>query len=158
VIWQGHLAVDFFFLLSGFILAYTYVTAEGRLRGTRREFWVARIARIYPVYLLGLLLGLYPNLASGVHLRGLVFSAGAHIFLIHAWLPSTLAWNRPSWSLSVGALFYAVLPLILPRVEGWRRRNVWLLFVASWALFALIIVLLSVHSSVDWWRASLPCR
>ena len=62
IILQGHLAVDFFFILSGFILSYTYVSSEGALRGSRREFWVARIARVYPVYLLGLALGLGPFL------------------------------------------------------------------------------------------------
>ena len=33
--------VNFFFILSGFILAYNYLGAGGRLRGTRRHFWAA---------------------------------------------------------------------------------------------------------------------
>src|SRR4051812_45730838 len=50
----GYLGVQFFFVLSGFILAYTYLPQRGT--GFQRTFWVARFARIYPVYVLGLLL------------------------------------------------------------------------------------------------------
>jgi peptidoglycan/LPS O-acetylase OafA/YrhL len=52
---NGYLAVAMFFLLSGFILAYTY---DGQIAGSRNRarFWEARFARIYPVYLLSLVL------------------------------------------------------------------------------------------------------
>jgi peptidoglycan/LPS O-acetylase OafA/YrhL len=50
------LAVDFFFCLSGFVIGYAY---ENRLLGTMSfvEFAVARIIRLYPLILVGLLLG-----------------------------------------------------------------------------------------------------
>src|SRR5437879_9174903 len=60
VLVRGYMAVGLFFVLSGFILTYTYLgNGMGTLgpSGTRR-FWVARFARIYPVYLLGLALTL----------------------------------------------------------------------------------------------------
>jgi peptidoglycan/LPS O-acetylase OafA/YrhL len=46
------IAVDFFFCLSGFVIAFSY---EGRLlRGMRwRDFTVARLIRLYPLYILG---------------------------------------------------------------------------------------------------------
>src|ERR1035437_982751 len=47
---SGFTAVTLFFVLSGFILAYNY----DRIR-SRREFWISRFARIYPVYFLSLL-------------------------------------------------------------------------------------------------------
>src|SRR5690242_15865960 len=50
---NGYLAVGFFYLLSGFILAYTYEGKIGNLREYMR-YLVARFARIYPVYLLAL--------------------------------------------------------------------------------------------------------
>jgi len=46
---SGYTAVTLFFVLSGFILAYNY----GRIR-SRKEFWISRFARIYPVYFLSL--------------------------------------------------------------------------------------------------------
>lgn len=54
---NGPLAVDFFFCLSGFVIAFSY---ESRLSETLsfKDFAVARIVRLYPIYLLGSLLGL----------------------------------------------------------------------------------------------------
>src|SRR3954451_12303223 len=49
----GDAAVSLFFVLSGFILTYTYVEQAPRLGA--RAFWGARFARIYPVYLLAFL-------------------------------------------------------------------------------------------------------
>src|ERR1700759_2829392 len=52
VIGSGFVGVNLFFILSGFIMAYSYTSPDGRLRGTRRNFWAARYARIAPAYLL----------------------------------------------------------------------------------------------------------
>jgi peptidoglycan/LPS O-acetylase OafA/YrhL len=152
--WQGHLAVDFFFLLSGFILAYTYLAADGSARGGKRAFWVARIARIYPLYLLGLLLGMEPYLVSGHRLFGVGTSAVASLFLLQAWIPSTLGWNQPAWSLSVEAFFYLLFPLLLPLAAHLSRRGLWRVVVGAWAVFAAIILvlyLLGLHYATLWW-------
>src|SRR5580704_9263285 len=57
---SGYLAVPLFFLLSGFILAYTY---EGQIEepGDHRRFWEARFARIWPVYAVSLLMASIPS-------------------------------------------------------------------------------------------------
>jgi peptidoglycan/LPS O-acetylase OafA/YrhL len=152
--WQGHLAVDFFFLLSGFILAYTYLAADGSVRGGKRAFWVARIARIYPVYLLGLLLGMEPYLANGHRLFGVGTAGVASLFLMQAWFPSTLGWNQPAWSLSVEAFFYLLFPLLLPLVARLDHRGLWRLVAITWAAFALIIFilyLLGLRFGTLWW-------
>lgn len=54
---SAQMAVDLFFVLSGFVLAYNYAQ---RFRDgmTPRTFLLARFARLYPLYLLGILLGL----------------------------------------------------------------------------------------------------
>lgn len=55
---SGYLAVDFFFCLSGFVIAAAYeqrLVAGERLSG----FLVARLTRLYPVYLLGMAVGLF---------------------------------------------------------------------------------------------------
>jgi peptidoglycan/LPS O-acetylase OafA/YrhL len=154
---QGHLAVDFFFLLSGFILAYTYISPKGGLRGSRREFWVARVARIYPVYLLGLVL-FTPEYLRVEHNWLIVgASAIAHLFMIHSWLPFTLYWNQPSWSLGVESFFYAFFPLLLPLAGRLRRRGLWLLFFATWLVFIGIdvgLVILTRHGFMSFpgWR------
>jgi len=139
---QGHLAVDFFFLLSGFILAYTYLDSDGSLRGGSQAFWVARIARIYPIYLVGLLVGLGPYLADSHTFMSVVGSGLAHIFMLQAWIPQTLDWNQPSWSLSVEAFFYALFPLLLPLIARARRSGLWLILACSWLAFAAMLLTL----------------
>jgi peptidoglycan/LPS O-acetylase OafA/YrhL len=55
--YSGHLAVDFFFALSGFVIAFSY---EQRLRDSLSwpSFAVARLIRLYPMIFLGTLIGL----------------------------------------------------------------------------------------------------
>lgn len=51
---EGFVGVSFFFVLSGFILSYNYREKLLERRISRRTFWVARIARIYPLHWLTL--------------------------------------------------------------------------------------------------------
>src|SRR4051812_26735215 len=52
---RGPLWVDFFFILSGYILCYVYAVRPGTGRRAATEFLWARIARIYPLHLATLL-------------------------------------------------------------------------------------------------------
>lgn len=127
----GYLAVGFFFLLSGFILVYTY---EGQMEGAtnRGRFWEARFTRIYPVYLLSLALAYWfqPNLHVG--------TAAAVLSMVQAWNPGAPelagAWNYPAWSLSVEAFFYLCFPFLLP----WLSRR------STSILRCVVVVLLAV--------------
>ncbi|MDB5046174.1 MAG: Acyltransferase family protein [Deinococcus sp.] len=114
---SGQIGVTFFFILSGFILTYTYATPEGSLKTSRRSFWLARLARIYPVYLLGLLLSAPYFLLPVLHRWPTTtewVTALLSPTLLQAWLPQTACvWNCPGWSLSAEAFFYALFPLIL---------------------------------------------
>jgi len=55
VINHGYLAVDFFFLLSGFVIGYAYDDRWGRL--TLKDFFKARLIRLQPMVVLGMLVG-----------------------------------------------------------------------------------------------------
>jgi peptidoglycan/LPS O-acetylase OafA/YrhL len=59
---NGTLAVDFFFCLSGFVIAFSY---ENRLSETLsfKDFAVARLIRLYPIYALGSFIGLLAMIA-----------------------------------------------------------------------------------------------
>ncbi|SDQ16512.1 Peptidoglycan/LPS O-acetylase OafA/YrhL, contains acyltransferase and SGNH-hydrolase domains [Paraburkholderia fungorum] len=100
---HGNLAVSFFYCLSGFIMASVY---RGPMdTSTRKAYWIARFARIYPVYVACLLLSL-PLISSATSSQ-LALSA----LLLQAWIPGyPLAVNAPGWSLSVEVFFYALFP------------------------------------------------
>ncbi|MHB1743685.1 MAG: acyltransferase family protein [Acidobacteriaceae bacterium] len=106
---KGYLAVSLFFILSGFILVYTY---QGKISGAGNvvHFWEARFARIYPVYLLALALMIPFAKTITTGQRFAVLS------MVQTWIPwrpeMVGAWNFPAWSLSVEAFFYLVFPLI----------------------------------------------
>lgn len=153
VIHTGDLGVDCFFVLSGFILAYTYATSDGALRGTRRAFWVARVARIYPVYLLALALDFIPYLLREHHVTGVLTSAVAQPLLLQAWIPSLDTWNSwdpPSWSLSVEAFFYLLFPFIIIGLGRQSKRVLWIVAGLSVAVFAILPVFL-IYPVVTWW-------
>ena len=54
---HGYLAVDFFFILSGFVISYAYDDrwAKGF---TMRQFFVRRLIRLHPMVLMGALIGI----------------------------------------------------------------------------------------------------
>jgi peptidoglycan/LPS O-acetylase OafA/YrhL len=118
---NGYLAVPLFFLLSGFILAYTY---EGQIerRGDHRRFWEARFARIWPVYALSLLLSSIPSFTFPP-----LPNALAALFMVQAWNPwrpdIAGTWNFVCWTLSVEALFYIVFPWLQVWLERQTRRT-----------------------------------
>ena len=111
---NGTTAVSLFFLLSGFILSYTYLERLDSGRAVY-NFWVARFARIYPVYLLSMLIALpfYIHLSAPIKL--------AVLAMVQAWNPFHPewggAWNYPAWSLSVEAFFYLVFPFFQKWIE-----------------------------------------
>ncbi|MHB1957954.1 MAG: acyltransferase family protein [Acidobacteriaceae bacterium] len=119
---KGYLAVSLFFILSGFILVYTY---QGKMSGAGNvvRFWEARFARIYPVYLLALALMI--PFAKTIT-KGQRFAVLSMVQTWIPWRPEMVgAWNFPAWSLSVEAFFYLTFPLTLMglnrlRVSGLR--------------------------------------
>jgi peptidoglycan/LPS O-acetylase OafA/YrhL len=115
----GYVGVSFFFVLSGFILVYTYAGRPLKLG----QFWRARFARIYPAYAFSLLLTgpffFYAMLKFDIpffvwpkaHAKLVVALV---LGLLQAWVPqAALAWNSVAWSLSVEAFFYLLFPFLL---------------------------------------------
>jgi peptidoglycan/LPS O-acetylase OafA/YrhL len=104
---NGYTGVTFFFVLSGFILHHNY---RGKLAGagSTRKFAVARFARIYPVYLLTVLV-MFPFAGVNYDWRDV-----PQFFLLHWWItapwPLLGIWNGPSWTISVEAFFYLCFP------------------------------------------------
>src|SRR5215203_4532966 len=55
---HANLGVSYFFVLSGFILSFVYDAEFFSKPGALKKFFIARFARIYPVYLIALLLSI----------------------------------------------------------------------------------------------------
>jgi peptidoglycan/LPS O-acetylase OafA/YrhL len=122
----GSHMVGLFFVLSGFILAYNYLGERGGLVGTKWDFYRARFARIYPIYLLALVVDLplflhYLRLSEPAATPGETAGIGAAtLTLTQAWLNTGRPpWNTMAWTLSVEAFFYAVFPVL----GAWLARQ-----------------------------------
>ena len=122
----GYISVSFFLLLSGFILAYNYADAgvKGEVSATR--FWKARVTRLYPIYLLSLLISLQMlKLEWETQPRGWFF-AGFTLtpLLLQGWSPRIATfWNTPAWTMSTEGFFYILFPWLIskrmPRQWKW---------------------------------------
>ena len=120
----GQFGVTFFFVLSGFILTYRYRDwfAGGVVKGSYWRFQRFRLARIYPVYLLGLLLDTPWHLIERAQAGQLVaeaptFAASWLVNLVglQAWVPVVpyaMFWNTPAWSVAAEFFFYAAFPWV----------------------------------------------
>lgn len=115
-LWKiANAGVSFFFFLSGFILSYVYSN-----RGIRRpaDFYIARLARILPVYWLALTSVALVDLVK----RRVVWTEyGLSALLLQAWVPTySQVLITPAWALSVELLFYLVFPFVLPMFQRIR--------------------------------------
>jgi len=126
VLSRGALAVDLFFIMSGFVMALSYgrgfqhrVTARGYFR-----FLALRVGRIYPVHLLVLCLFVSVPLALAVTGRSPLpgqFSVGYFVqslVLVQAsGFGQGVAWNLPAWSISTEMVFYLLFPFVMLGAE-----------------------------------------
>lgn len=155
VINHGYLAVDFFFLLSGFVMGYAYDERWGK-GFTVREFFRRRLIRLHPMVLFGALFGALTFLLGGaqqwdgspVALHFVLLAVVAGCFMIPA-LPGVgyevrgngemFPLNGPSWS-----LFFEYIGNILYALAIRRLATRWLV-----ALVVLLGLLLTGFALTD---------
>ncbi|MGW4892449.1 acyltransferase family protein [Kitasatospora sp. NPDC004240] len=130
----GWVGVEFFFILSGFVLTWS-----ARRDDSRPAFWRRRLVKIFPTHLLTWLAALLLALWAGETLTtGRLLPS---FFLVHAWVPELdvmRAVNLPSWSLSVELAFYLAFPWLRSLTARIAESRLW-----AWALgVAAVIVLL----------------
>lgn len=121
---EGFVGVSFFFVLSGFIIAYNYEERMERKMASLRTFYVARFARIYPLHWLTLLVSLLVGGGAAWHGAEWWRHFLASFTLCQAYIPEPdyfFSFNSPSWSLCCEQLFYLSFPLLLPLVRNSRR-------------------------------------
>ncbi len=131
IISKGYLAVDLFFMVSGFVMSHVYHRAFMRdLPGNYFRFIGARIARLYPLHVLILLLFVATALSSRtadyvatgdfspIPLTGArsISAFFANLLMLQGVKASELSWNYPAWSISVEFMAYLLFPLLLPMI------------------------------------------
>lgn len=132
--------VSFFFVLSGFILAFVYPDLEAA--GATGKFFRARFARIWPLHLATLLLfvRLLPQFTHAT--PGALW---AYLALVQGWIPKQswfFSFNAVSWSLSTEAFFYFAFPFLIKD------------FAKTWAAkvcfcFAIIVILTAIANGLQ---------
>jgi peptidoglycan/LPS O-acetylase OafA/YrhL len=138
---NGYVFVGVFFLISGYVLTYNYADRAKTL--VKREFWLARFSRLYPVYLLVLVLSfrmVQDEWYARPHAefwQGIVLTP----FVLQGWSPSVATfWNTVAWTLTSECVLYAAFPWLI-RLP-WPKRPLHLVFL----LVGLWIVGLVPHS------------
>jgi len=116
---KGYLAVDFFFLLSGFVIylsSHRSIAEQGR--SAILPFLGRRLARIYPLYAVMLLLTMaFAALLATTGREPPGYPWGElplHILLMQNWgFTPALSWNHPAWSISTEMAAYLLFPLLI---------------------------------------------
>lgn len=145
IIERSRLAVDVFFMLSGFILAHVYGPAVAAGTFGYRRFIVARIARLYPLHLAvlgGVLVMVIVARTAGVRYDPSTYTIEGFVktlLLVQAWFPSQVGfnWNGPSWSLSAEWFAYLLFPAYALIAMKLRTRP-WALLLVGVLGFILI--------------------
>ena len=155
----GYVGVSFFFLLSGFILAVVYLRNLPTV--DKRKFYLARFARIYPLYLTAILLDFPHFLYTQRHIThqswahsisALVATGG----LVQVWFTDLQGLNQPGWSLSAEAFFYLLFPFIGAALWRMRGRLMWPLAILVYAGGALLVRIISTTNVSLQQQASSP--
>ncbi|QEZ48748.1 acyltransferase family protein [Cupriavidus oxalaticus] len=154
---RGYLGVDGFFVLSGFILTYNYDSPSG-MRRDWSEFIVARIARIYPAYIVCLcamavavvgydwvtrsnMLGSANYSASGLFLE---------LFMLSAWrYAGSGGWNDVGWSVSAEWFAYVCFPIFLFAAPRLNPRRILLAAGCMFAVLAIVEVTSPDHLALS---------
>jgi peptidoglycan/LPS O-acetylase OafA/YrhL len=114
IINHGYLAVDFFFVLSGFVVGFAYDDRWGRM--SLRHFFLRRLIRLHPMIVMGMLVG-------------------AITFYLQACNVFPLVAGTPVWKLLLFTLIGCALIPVLPSMDirGWQEMHP--LNGPAWTLF-----------------------
>ncbi len=113
---HGYLAVDLFFVLSGFVMAlnYSYMFRSGISLASYFTFLGRRIARVYPLYFVATLCGFFLVIIGwGEKLsRSPWINLLSNVFMFQAWgFGGSL--DGPGWSISTEWAAYLLFPILL---------------------------------------------
>jgi peptidoglycan/LPS O-acetylase OafA/YrhL len=152
---NSYLFVDFFFVLSGFVIAWNYQSRLGGWADVRR-FLILRLGRVYPLHVFMLLCFIaWETLRLAAHADGTFsgpFAPAAvltNVLLSQSMgLHDGLTWNGPSWSISTEWWTYVLFALVCAWL-GLRSALLWATAIAA----PILLVHLSksgMDTTFDW--------
>ncbi|MFC8226415.1 acyltransferase family protein [Streptomyces sp. NPDC057287] len=128
----GWLGVEFFFVLSGFVLTWS-----ARESDTPKRFWRRRLAKVFPnhvvMWTVAVLLALWAGWAVDLP------RALPSLLLVHTWYPALdviVSVNVVTWSLACDLFFYLMFPLLHPLVRKIPVHRLW------WAAAAVAVTVM----------------
>lgn len=127
-------AVAFFFVLSGFVLTWSY-----RPNDTTPRFLRRRLMRILPVHVVTWAIAIVSLVAFGAEVG--FWQSLSNLFLVQAWIPDNSyldSANGVSWSLSVDLLYYLTFPALIFLARKVRDNLLWLTLIGTVALVILM--------------------
>lgn len=144
---QGEVLLNFFFVLSGFVLAHTYGMKPVL---SFKAFMISRMFRLYPLHLVMLAVFILFETVrwlawlKGFNLNNVPFTGLfapqeilPNLFLVQAWTPltETMSFNYPSWTISIEFYIY----MLFGALCMFSMRNRFVLFaLVSLVMFVLI--------------------
>ena len=156
---KGYLWVDFFFILSGFVLGLVHGEEfrYAKSWNNYRTFLAKRLGRIYPLHIFTLLLFvpteaakmfLHSNAAAAFS-NNTPFSFLTNVFLLQTWhFHPSLTWNQPSWSISAEWAAYLLFPWIASAILNCRPVHA--VFVGAGLLGGTVMLaLFGGHGNLD---------
>lgn len=138
----GSEMVAFFFVLSGFVMGYSYLQKPSF---SPKNYWLARFKRIAPAYFVALLVSVivFENITFLSVVLGALF--------LQSWVPPyALSLNVPAWSVSVEFFFYLAFPAIAYGIRRFQLtvRQVCMGACAFWLVSEAILFLI-LGSNLD---------
>jgi peptidoglycan/LPS O-acetylase OafA/YrhL len=135
----GHVAVEYFWAVSGFVFAHVYLGDPG----ARGRFWLARVARLWPLHLLTLgFVAVLQGIYTGINGTAFIYHhQDLWHFVLNVFMAQTWGWqvnqsyNGPTWSLSTEIVAYAAFWIALPVL---RRMPLAAALPVALTMFALV--------------------
>ncbi|WP_117590313.1 acyltransferase family protein [Chryseobacterium taiwanense] len=122
---RANVGVSYFFILSGFIMIVAYHKKE---KIGYADYYRNRFARIYPLYVVGLLLLWFTREEKFVFTDILLY-----LFGLQSWIPGkAMVLNFPGWSISVEFLFYLLFPFLYNYLYSKKNKSIWVITILIW--------------------------
>ncbi|KAJ3194792.1 hypothetical protein HK101_001911 [Irineochytrium annulatum] len=154
--------VTLFFVISGFTLTSIYDRVDDDLESSPSDpahdkspfptresvisFLKKRVARLLPIYILALILDLYPLL---IHHTGSLYDFVESVVVTLLLLQSVVIkspWDAPLWTISAFAICYAIFPFMLRRMRTYSTRTM----IAAVLILNVINFGISCCLSIEW--------